>query len=210
MISRELTDHMNNVLNPHSTTYSQVGAAPTIHNLIDITNHPVAGLTTGHFLKATGATSYAFGAHGLTYSDVGAADSAHVHALNSVPNDVSIDGPQATMTAGENLVFGEICYIKSDGKAWKADATAAATLPALIMAGATISANATGTFLFPGGFARNDAWNWSLGLIWASLTSGAITQTMPTATDEGQQIVGIATNADRIFFYPQLLYTTHV
>jgi hypothetical protein len=50
---------------------------PTAHNLIDTTGHPVSGLTTGHFLKATGATTYAFAAHGLTYSDVGAAPTSH-------------------------------------------------------------------------------------------------------------------------------------
>jgi hypothetical protein len=45
------------------------------HNLIDTTHHPVSGLTTGHFLKATGATAYGFAAHGLTYTDVGAQQS---------------------------------------------------------------------------------------------------------------------------------------
>lgn len=45
---------------------------PSAHNLVDTTGHPVTGLTTGHFLKATGATAYGFGAHGLTASDVGA------------------------------------------------------------------------------------------------------------------------------------------
>lgn len=44
-----------------------------VHALIDATNHPESGLTSGHFLKATGTTTYAFGAHGLTASDVGAA-----------------------------------------------------------------------------------------------------------------------------------------
>ena len=42
------------------------------HNLINTTHHPVSGLTTGHFLKATGATTYGFAAHGLTHTDVGA------------------------------------------------------------------------------------------------------------------------------------------
>ena len=45
---------------------------PSAHALIDSTGHSVSGLTSGHFLKATGATTYGFGAHGLTYSDVGA------------------------------------------------------------------------------------------------------------------------------------------
>lgn len=42
------------------------------HDLVNTTHHPVSGLTTGHFLKATGATSYAFAAHGLSAGDVGA------------------------------------------------------------------------------------------------------------------------------------------
>lgn len=42
------------------------------HNLINTTHHPASGLTSGHFLKATGTTTYAFGAHGLTAADVGA------------------------------------------------------------------------------------------------------------------------------------------
>jgi hypothetical protein len=49
----------------------------TNHNLIDTTHHPVSGLTSGHFLKATGTTTYGFAAHGLTYSDVGATAAAH-------------------------------------------------------------------------------------------------------------------------------------
>ena len=60
------------------TTHTHAYAA-TIHNLIDTTNHPVTGLTTGHFLKATGTTTYAFAAHGLTYTDVGAAATSHSH-----------------------------------------------------------------------------------------------------------------------------------
>jgi len=56
----------------HGSYYATAGAAPTAHALVDTTGHTASGLTTGHFLKATAATTYAFGAHGLTYSDVGA------------------------------------------------------------------------------------------------------------------------------------------
>jgi len=62
------------------TTHNHSGIyATVIHNFIDTTNHPVSGLTTGHFLKATGATTYAFAVHGLTYTDVGAAATSHTH-----------------------------------------------------------------------------------------------------------------------------------
>lgn len=49
------------------------------HNLTSGDDHVVSGLTAGHFLKATGAASFAFGPHGLTYSDVGAAAAGHNH-----------------------------------------------------------------------------------------------------------------------------------
>ena len=52
---------------------------PSAHQLDSATYHTVSGLTTGHFLKATGATTFGFAAHGLTYSDVGAAASSHNH-----------------------------------------------------------------------------------------------------------------------------------
>lgn len=42
---------------------------PLSHTLL---SHTVSGLTTGHFLKATGATTFGFAAHGLVASDVGA------------------------------------------------------------------------------------------------------------------------------------------
>ena len=38
--------------------------ATKIHNLVDTTNHPVTGLTTGHVLKALSATTYGFTAPG--------------------------------------------------------------------------------------------------------------------------------------------------
>jgi len=56
---------------------------PAAHQL-DGALHTVSGLTTGHFLKATGATTFGFVAHGLTYSDVGAAAASHVHAAGDV------------------------------------------------------------------------------------------------------------------------------
>jgi hypothetical protein len=61
-----------------STSYAAIN-----HNLIDPTHHLVSGLTTGHFLKATGATTYAFAAHGLTYTDVGAAATGQTFYLGT-------------------------------------------------------------------------------------------------------------------------------
>jgi hypothetical protein len=48
--------------------------APIVHSLIDYTNHPVSGLTTGYFMKALSTTTYGFAAHGLTKTDIGLAN----------------------------------------------------------------------------------------------------------------------------------------
>jgi hypothetical protein len=90
---------------------------PDPHNLIDTTGHPVTGLTTGHFLKATGATAYGFGAHGLTASDVGAAASDHNHDTVYVAKATydantilaaDSDNTPAAVTIGENDLLGRL------------------------------------------------------------------------------------------------------
>ena len=43
---------------------------PVAHQLDSATYHTISGKTTGHFLKATSATTFAFSAHGLTPNDV--------------------------------------------------------------------------------------------------------------------------------------------
>ena len=116
-------------------------------------------------------------------------------------SDTTFSGRYVSMTAGENVVFGELCYVKSDGKLWKTDANSASTMPGLFIAAATISADAAGNFIMPGSFIRNDAWTWTVGgAIYASGTAGAMTQTAPSTSGDTVQKVGIATHADRMYF----------
>jgi hypothetical protein len=125
-------------------------------------------------------------------------------ALNTTAN-----GIKEQLVAGENLVFGDVCYFKSDGKLWKSSASTAGTYPALFMALGTITANNSGMFVL-NGVVRNDTWNWTVGgAIYLSTTSGSITQTQPSATDNAIQVLGIATHADRLYFNPSVDYITH-
>lgn len=69
-------DASNFILN---TDYRMSDARePLAHGLVS-GYHYVSGLTVGHFLKATGSNTFAFAAHGLTYTDVGAAAAGHDH-----------------------------------------------------------------------------------------------------------------------------------
>jgi len=77
-----------------NNTLSEAGIAPTIHGLINMTNHPVAGLTAGHVIRATAATTYAFGA--IQSSDL---PSSGVAA--STYRSVTVD-EKGRVTAGTN------------------------------------------------------------------------------------------------------------
>jgi hypothetical protein len=132
-----------------------------------------------------------------------------IENLSPTPDDHVGSGIKANMTAGENLVFGDMCYVKSDGKMWKADASVIGTSSAIAMAMATISGDASGSFLFYG-FARDDSWAWTVGgLIFLSLTAGGLTQTAPSATGEVIQVIGVATHADRMWMNPGLVQVEH-
>lgn len=130
-------------------------------------------------------------------------------SLAAAPSsDVSYSGFTSTLTAGENLAFGDPVYIKSDGKVWKADANGSSTYPCMGMATETISADASGVILLFG-FARNDAWSWTVGGVIYLSTAAGLTQTQPSATDEVIQVLGIASHADRLLFNPSVDYMTH-
>jgi hypothetical protein len=130
-------------------------------------------------------------------------------SLTSVPPlpaaDLTATGLRSSETVGESVAFGDVLYLKSDGKWWKADADAATTMPALRMALATASADAACVMLSIG-WARNDAWSWTVGgLIYASVTPGAMSQTAPTGAGDQVQVVGIAYHADKMWFAPSMI-----
>lgn len=115
--------------------------------------------------------------------------------------------PWSVLQAGENVVLYELCYLKSDGKYWRSDASTAATMPAVVMALGTINANNYGRFAQPGRYIHNMNWAWTPGqLLYASGTLGEIASARPAAPGDQVQIVGYATGNMDIFFNPQ--YTT--
>ncbi|MFH1981760.1 MAG: hypothetical protein ABIL58_07945 [Pseudomonadota bacterium] len=77
---------------------------PLSHTLL---GHTVSGLTIGHFLKATGAGTFAFAAHGLTKSDVG---------LGSVENTaLSTWAGSSYITAIGTLSSGSVPWARLSG-----------------------------------------------------------------------------------------------
>lgn len=64
---------------------------PSAHQLDSASFHTVSGLTAGQFLKATSPTAFGFAAHGLTYTDVGAAPAVTVQTYDPTTEPV-VDG----------------------------------------------------------------------------------------------------------------------
>jgi hypothetical protein len=114
-------------------------------------------------------------------------------------------GITISAVAGETVAAGDVCYMKSDGKYWKCDATNNTKGPASVLATAAITAEATGVFLVQG-YWRNDAENWTVGgLIYATTTAGDMSHTKPSATGNVVQILGYARHADVMYFNPNYM-----
>lgn len=110
-----------------------------------------------------------------------------------------------TLTAGENVTAGQICYLKSDGKYWKAQGNAEATTKGrIVMATASISANATGVFLIKGKYTTSSLTAGATYFISTS-TAGAMTLTTPT-TGNFIRVLGYAESTTVFNFDPSKDY----
>jgi hypothetical protein len=128
--------------------------------------------------------------------------------FGTLASDHTASGEIITGTAGEALLFGDVCYLKSDGKFWKTDAdTQATTAGMIVMALESISADATGNFLKKG-YARDDTWAWAtVGKeLFISATAGTITDMAPSTTGQFVRLIGYAKAADYIEFDPSKIY----
>jgi hypothetical protein len=130
----------------------------------------------------------------------------------SPTDDHTWNGEVFTGTAGENLAIFETCYLKSDGKYWKTDASAEATAKGkIVMATAAISADATGVFL-QRGYIRDDStdeWDGTLAAadeMYLSETAGNLTDTAPTTSSAIVRIIGWMESATVLYFNPDATY----
>jgi hypothetical protein len=105
--------------------------------------------------------------------------------------DLNGKGITQILTAGENLVDGDWCYLKSDSKMWKTDASAEATAAGKIcVCTDTIAADAAGVFLKRGIYTTSGLT--AASTYYLSETAGAITLTKPTTADAIVRVVGYA------------------
>jgi hypothetical protein len=139
-----------------------------------------------------------------TAHELGGSDEVLLKLNHAISSDHTYSGITIQATAGQNLVFGDVCYLKAaDSKYWKAQANATTTMNVRVMAVASISANATGTFLVLG-YAKDASLTLTVGApIWVSpSTPGLITVTQPSATTQQVQALGYGVSTSVFFFNP--------
>jgi len=126
--------------------------------------------------------------------------------LNASPAvDHTVSGVRITLTAGEALAFGDPCRIASTGKVVKAAADVIANAGVQLMCAAdTIAEDAEGYFLVGPGIARDDSWNFTVGGILYLSTTGTITQSAPSGSNNVVQVIGVASATTKILFRPEL------
>lgn len=145
----------------------------------------------------------------VNYQHINATDRTNLNNLsgtNTGDQDLSDYRTKTEqLVAGEAVVSGNVCYLKSDGKYWKARANAEATTKGrIVIATQSISANATGTFLIEGNYTTSGLTVGSTYFINTS-TAGEITSTIPT-TGNFIRVVGNALSATVLYFSPSADY----
>lgn len=123
----------------------------------------------------------------------------------SLDNDLTATGEVLTdATVDANATgIGALLYLASDGHYEEADADAASTMPVTAMA---LETGTGSKDVLLSGFIRDDSWSWTPGaLLYASTTTGAITETAPSGSGDQVQVIGYAYSATVIRFDPSLV-----
>lgn len=190
-----------------SEVLSDIGAGAAAGSSSIVTTGALdAGSITSNFGTINNGASAITTTGTVSAGIVDVAQEAH---LDSSPADETVSGITATFTAGEDLVRGEVVYFKaSDSKMHKAVATAAGTMPAVAMAAADISADATGKFLLFGFLQDNGTFPAYTvgGTLYApeaeQSSQNVPEQTAPDSTGDFVQVLGYAVTANAVFFNP--------
>ena len=190
-----------------SEVLSDIGAGAAAGSSSIVTTGALdAGSITSNFGSIINGASAITTTGTVSAGIVDVAQEAH---LDSSPADETVSGITATFTAGEDLVRGEVVYFKaSDSKMHKAVATAAGTMPAVAMAAADVSADATAKFLLFGFLQDNGTFPAYTvgGTIYApeaeTSSQNVPEQTAPDSDGDFVQVLGYAVTANAVFFNP--------
>ena len=194
-------------------TINQTSTAAFDSLLIDRTNTAV-GSGNQNFLNLTTA-----GTMKLRIDSTGniiMAENASVVIDPALSADGTYSGITQAGTAGATLVFGDVVYLAAADSRWELiDADAAATAGPVRIGIVVLAAAADGsaTTILTYGTVRADANfpTFTIGApVYLSTTTGDLTTTAPSGTDDVIRIGGYGNTADELFFSPSNDYLTAI
>ena len=147
--------------------------------------------------NSTALTIPQFTGTGLTIQEL-ALSSLPMPVLSDALSNGTYSGITFVETVGENVSFGDLLYLKSDGNYWRADSVSNVKIPCIGIAVGTALAGATVSIMLLG-FLRNTSWTYTVAAP-LYVGSGVITATAPSGTGKIIQLVGQAKTADIVFF----------
>ena len=140
----------------------------------------------------------------------GISDYTITDSIPSYTDSPTYSGSTIYGPSGETLSFGDVCYFKSDGKFYKADADTEETTKGLVVicVETTLPINRSGYFLTIGLINNTGGdWNWTTGdMLYISKTAGSLDNTFPPDGNYFVRIVGYAKDSDSIWFKPDTVY----
>jgi hypothetical protein len=132
-------------------------------------------------------------------------DSDNVSGIGSISADTS--NMSGIFTAGESITAGDLLYLNTDGKVYKAFATGTVeeSTP-LGFAQSSVAADATLVVRIGG--VEDALSSLSSGVVYyVSTTAGAITSTAPSGSGDNIVRIGVSQDSTTLFMTPQYMYT---
>ncbi len=135
------------------------------------------------------------------------ASGKNIKLIANLTSDQTCSGLTAVLQAGETIFRTQVCYVKDDGKLWRAQSNAAATMPAVAMACAAIlNADDWGEFLLIGFYREDSLLTFTLGdMLYVSDTvAGSFDNVLPDAGDFVQVLGKCLHDIHTVYFNPSL------
>ena len=124
---------------------------------------------------------------------------------STLATDHTYSGFTLTLTAGENVVFGNVVYMDWTAKeVMLADADAVGTTPAIGIALET-KGNGEACLVLILGYIRDDTWDFTATEVYLTDgTAGGVLSAAPADAGDQVQRIGFAFHADKMFFNPSI------
>lgn len=188
------------------------GAPITVNSTVSVASLNADYLDGQHGAYYRDASNFS----GTNWTDLtdGGTTTLHIHERvyhTMHTADGSWSGTYVAGTYGENLTYGDLIYLKSDGKWYQTDADAEATAGNVLLGMAlnTTTANNAGNVLLHGTICETD-WNWSVGAcLYVSTTAGDAQTAVPSGASDVVRVIGYAYHADSIYFAPTQAWAVH-